>query len=190
MRYRLHWPPRPLGLGTPFNSALATREMRAAFIRASWQYVLLGIATVLVIGALDQLLFAGVSVQRIRTVGAQPFGVRCIIVLYSAVTEELIFRLLIATLIAWLMVRALARFGRLANPIAVWSGILGAAVLFGLAHVPNLAHVPHPYLRAITLNGVAGIVLGWLYWRRGLEAAILAHLAADAIAYLAIASFL
>ena len=190
MLHRLHWPLRPLGLGTPFNSGLATRDMRASFIRASWQYLLLGIAAALAVVALDQLLFAGVSVQRIRTVGAQPFGVRCVIVLYSAVTEELIFRLLIATLVAWLAVRVLARFGRHANPIAVWLGILGAAVLFGLAHVPNLADVPHPYLRAITLNGIAGIVLGWLYWRRGLEAAILAHLAADATVYLGIASFL
>jgi len=164
--------------------------MRAAFFRASWQYLLIGIATALAVLALDQILFAGVSVQRIRTLGAQPFGVRCVIVLYSAVTEELIYRLLIATLIAWLVARGLARVGRPSSSIAVWSGILVAAVLFGLAHVPNLADVPHPYLRAITLNGIAGIVLGWLYWRRGLEAAILAHLVADATLYLGIASFL
>ncbi|HXO41236.1 MAG TPA: CPBP family glutamic-type intramembrane protease, partial [Thermoanaerobaculia bacterium] len=62
------------------------------------------------------------------------------------------------------------------------------ALYFGLAHVGNLPNVPHPYLRAFTLDGVAGIVLGWLYWRRGLEAAIAAHLAADAFIYLGLAS--
>jgi membrane protease YdiL (CAAX protease family) len=65
-----------------------------------------------------------------------------------------------------------------------------ACILFGLAHVGNLPNVPHPYLRAIVLNGVAGLVLGWLYWYRGLEAAVLAHLGADAAIYLVLASLL
>jgi hypothetical protein len=30
--------------------------------------------------------------------------------------------------------------------------------------------------RALTLNGVAGIAFGYLYWRHGLEAAMLAHM--------------
>ena len=34
-------------------------------------------------------------------------------------------------------------------------------------------------VRAITLNGVAGIGFGWLYWQYGLEAAMLSHFSAD-----------
>ena len=34
-------------------------------------------------------------------------------------------------------------------------------------------------VRAITLNGVAGIAFGWLYWQYGLEAAMLSHFCAD-----------
>jgi membrane protease YdiL (CAAX protease family) len=67
---------------------------------------------------------------------------------------------------------------------AVWFGIAVGALAFGLAHVANLANVPHPYLRAIVLNGVAGVVFGWLYWRRGLEWAVVAHTIADSILYL------
>jgi membrane protease YdiL (CAAX protease family) len=37
---------------------------------------------------------------------------------------------------------------------------------------------------------VGGVVLGWLYWKKGLEAAIVAHLAADAFIYLGVASVL
>jgi membrane protease YdiL (CAAX protease family) len=29
--------------------------------------------------------------------------------------------------------------------------------------------------RVIVLNTVAGLVFGWLFWRRGLEAAMVAH---------------
>jgi hypothetical protein len=34
-------------------------------------------------------------------------------------------------------------------------------------------------IRAITLNGIAGIAFGWLYWQYGLEAAMLSHFCAD-----------
>ena len=34
-------------------------------------------------------------------------------------------------------------------------------------------------VRAMTLNGMAGIGFGWLYWQYGLEAAMLSHFSAD-----------
>jgi hypothetical protein len=36
-------------------------------------------------------------------------------------------------------------------------------------------------VRAILLNGVVGVATGYLYWRYGLEAAILAHFSADIV---------
>ena len=35
--------------------------------------------------------------------------------------------------------------------------------------------------RALLLNGIGGIVFGWLYWKRGLLAAMLAHFSADIV---------
>jgi membrane protease YdiL (CAAX protease family) len=119
--------------------------------------------------------------ERVRAFVAQPLATRIEIVAYAGFTEELIFRVVISTLVAWLSYLVLKR-----ETASIWLGIAVAAVLFGLAHVANLAHVPHPYLRAITLNGIAGIVLGWLYWRRGLESAVLAHLVADSVMYLVV----
>jgi membrane protease YdiL (CAAX protease family) len=62
--------------------------------------------------------------------------------------------------------------------------------LFGLAHVPGLANVAYPVLRAITINGGAGIVLGWIYWWRGLELAIVTHMVAIATVYTVVPVFL
>jgi hypothetical protein len=151
---------------------------------------LLGVGLALLVLALDQLLFAGVSLERVRTVGQLRFGARVLVVVYSAVSEESIFRLGLATLAASLAFLLLRGLTRRAAVLSLWLGVLVACVLFGLAHVANLPHVPHPYLRAITLNGVAGLALGWLYWFRGLEAAIVAHLGADVTIYLLVASLL
>ncbi len=153
-------------------------------------WFLIGVATSLLVLGLDQLLFAGISLQRVKAAGDVPLATRVLIVLFSSVTEELIYRVGVATLVASVAFLALRQRTPRAASISIWLGILVACVLFGLAHVGNLPNVPHPYLRAITLNGVAGLVLGWLYWYRGLEAAVLAHLGADATIYLVLASLL
>ena len=61
--------------------------------------------------------------------------------------------------------------------------ILVAAILFGLGHLPVTAALttitPIIVARAILLNGVGGIIFGWLYWKKGLEAAMIAHFTAD-----------
>jgi membrane protease YdiL (CAAX protease family) len=190
IKSKVRWPPRGLGLGTPLNSALAAADTRHAYWRSLWLYLLAGVGFAITVMGLDQLLFSGVSLQRVRALGAQPVLVRCLIVLYSAITEELKFRLILATLVAWIALFALSRIGLASPSLAIWVSILVSALLFGLAHVGNLPNVPHPYLRAVTLNGFSGIVLGWLYWRRGLEAAIAAHLAADVFIYFGLASML
>lgn len=186
----LRWPVAGLGLGTPANLASLSPQYRSKVWRMSPAWLLLGVATAALMLLLDHLLFAGVSLQRVKAVGDLSIPTRVLIVLYSSVTEELIYRLGVATLVASVAFLALRRHTPLAAAMSVWLGILVASVLFGLAHVGNLPHVPHPYLRAITLNGVAGLVLGWLYWYRGLEAAVLAHLGADVAIYLVVASLL
>ena len=59
------------------------------------------------------------------------------------------------------------------------------ALLFGLGHLPATAVVwpltPLVVARALLLNGLGGLVFGWLYWRRGLLAAIVAHVGADLV---------
>lgn len=146
----------------------------------------MGVVVPLIMLAVDQVLFAGASRLRVRELGAQPLPIRLLIVVYSAVTEELIYRLGIATLTAWLSYLVLSRFSSQPKSASQWAGILVAAYFFGLAHVGNLPDVAHPVLRAVTINGIAAIALGWLYWWRGLEAAILTHMVAIAVLYIGV----
>jgi len=187
---RLRWPPRELGLATTANLALLVKEPRQRFARTCALAMALGLLTVLVMGTLDRFVFAGASLERIRTLAHFSMAQRTGIVLFSAVVEEVVYRLIIATAIAAVLQRALRKTTVRSAMFATWLSIVAAALLFGLAHAGNLQNVPHPYVRAVTLNGVAGIVLGYLYWYRGLEAAVLAHLTADAVIYLVVANFI
>ena len=151
---------------------------------------MLGLVTPVLMLAIDHVLFEGVSRQRVRDLGAQPLLIRLVVVVYSGVTEEVIYRLLIATAAGWIAYLVLSRLTSEPRTFAQWVGILVAAFLFGLAHVGNLPDVPHPVLRAVAVNGVAGLILGWLYWWRGLEMAIFTHMVAIAVLYVAVPVFL
>jgi membrane protease YdiL (CAAX protease family) len=67
----------------------------------------------------------------------------------------------------------------------VWIAIALSTLLFGLGHLPATAAfvtlTPLIIARAIVLNGIGGVVFGWLYWKKGLESAMIAHFSADII---------
>ena len=43
------------------------------------------------------------------------------------------------------------------------------------------ALTPMVIVRAIVLNAVGGIIFGWLYWKKGLESAMISHFSADIV---------
>jgi hypothetical protein len=105
--------------------------------------------------------------------------------LYGGVSEEVLTRLFLMSGMAWL-------FGQIwQTPIgtptaeATILAILVAAILFGIGHLPTTASLtpltPLVIVRAIVLNGIVGILCGWLYWQYGLVAAMIAHFCADIV---------
>jgi membrane protease YdiL (CAAX protease family) len=68
---------------------------------------------------------------------------------------------------------------------AFWIAIVLVAVLFGLGHLPATSAVTPLtttlVLRSLILNGIAGTAFGYLYWRRGLEAAMIGHMSAHLV---------
>lgn len=100
-------------------------------------------------------------------------------VLYGGIAEELIVRWGLVTLLAWLALRAAGRRER-PPPGVMWFAIAVAAVAFSAAHLPTLAARGIPLTsgvvaRTLLLNGAGGLAFGWLYWRRSIEAAMVAH---------------
>lgn len=99
---------------------------------------------------------------------------------YGGIGEELQLRLLLMTLLVW----TVAKLRKSAPGDGVyWMAIMIAALLFGAGHLPAAHHVwgldAVVVTRTLLLNGLAGVVFGWLYWKRGLEMAVLAHFCAD-----------
>jgi hypothetical protein len=101
-------------------------------------------------------------------------------ILYGGITEELIMRLFLFSLVAWFLGKFLKTSEGMPSNGAFWVAIIFVAILFGLGHLPATSMMaplsPMLILRALVLNGIAGVAFGYLYWRFGLEAAMLAHM--------------
>lgn len=100
--------------------------------------------------------------------------------LYGGITEEVLLRWGLMTVFTWLAWRFLQGKRGPVRPGLIWLAIAGSATLFGLGHLPvagyMLGSLTAPVvLFVIGLNATFGVLFGWLFWRWGLESAILAH---------------
>ncbi|HJX92310.1 MAG TPA: CPBP family intramembrane glutamic endopeptidase [Pyrinomonadaceae bacterium] len=119
---------------------------------------------------------------------------RFLMCFYGGLYEEIFSRLFLLSLFAWLLNKSWRKDrGQLTNG-AFWSANLIVAILFGLGHLPS-ASLLMPIttlvvVAALTLNGIAAIVFGWLYRQRGLEVAMIGHFTADFVLYVIGPTFL
>ncbi len=101
---------------------------------------------------------------------------------YGGIAEELQLRLFLMTLLVWLF----AGFGRRQPRVAmIWIAIVMAALAFGAGHLPAAEKIWGldwiVVLRTIGLNAIGGLAFGWLYWKRGIEMAMLGHFSTDIV---------
>lgn len=128
--------------------------------------------------------FAPPQLAGVRTGLDLPLWAR---VLYGGVTEEILLRWGLMSLILWALWR-LAQRGTGAPKVAlVACAVAGSALAFGAGHLPVAAELTGgltPQLGAYIVAGNAlfGLVAGYLFWRHGLESAMLAHALAHVVA--------
>lgn len=110
-------------------------------------------------------------------------------VLYGGITEELMMRWGLMSLLAWAGWKLFRRGRGEPGAATMWAAVVLAAVLFGAGHLGAVATVAPlttaVVARTLVLNAIAGIAFGWLFWRRSLEAAMLAHMAGHLVFTLA-----
>ncbi|MBQ1342836.1 MAG: CPBP family intramembrane metalloprotease [Firmicutes bacterium] len=107
-------------------------------------------------------------------------------VLYGGVIEEVMLRLFMMSLIAYLAWKVF--FRREANPptgVIIAANII-AALLFAAGHLPSTMQMfgeitPMILLRCFLLNGAGGLVFGYLYRKYGIQYSMLAHAGAHVV---------
>jgi membrane protease YdiL (CAAX protease family) len=110
--------------------------------------------------------------------------------LYGGVTEELLLRWGLMTTLLWLAWRVLQRRTGPPRTGYVALAIVVSAVLFGAGHLPAAGVLVgeltgEVVLFVVGVNAGFGMLFGYLFWRYGLESAMIAHGTAHMVSYAA-----
>lgn len=140
--------------------------------------IISGIAVGIVIIILDRFVFKGIAPSILPPVW-QGF----LASFYGGIGEEMLMRYFLLSLIIFIIIKITGQ--KNPNAYIVWPAIVFVAVIFGLGHLPATSSFTPittiVIIRAIVLNGIGGVVFGWLYWKKGLESAIISHFCADIV---------
>lgn len=109
---------------------------------------------------------------------------------YGGVTEEVLLRWGLMTAFTWLVWRLFQGKRGAVKPGLQWIAIALSALLFGVGHLPMasflLGSLNGPVvLFVVGVNATFGLLFGWLFWRRGLESAMVAHAVTHLVSFVA-----
>jgi len=176
-----------IGLGAPLlEGLLAGKSVTAQAQAIIAPALIFGGVSAAVLLLLEITVFWPRLPQVMRTTFPIPaLWKRFLACFYGGMAEELLCRLFLFSLLAWLVGFAWHMPDGAPTLGALWLANILAAVIFGLSHLPTTAALvkltPLLVVRAILLNGIVGVAFGYLFWQYGLEAAMLAHFTADLV---------
>lgn len=112
--------------------------------------------------------------------------------LYGSINEEILCRLFLITFLYFILNKIIKNHIRYKSYL-MWGAIFTATLLFGIGHLPAAFQLIAPssfeIFRILLLNGIAGVVFGWLYCSRGFWTAVMAHFIADLVVHVFVRLF-
>ena len=111
--------------------------------------------------------------------------------LYGGFTEEILLRWGFMTFLVWAAWRLRQKGIGVPKAVYVVAAIVVSALVFGIGHLPIASMLAGGLsmplvIYVVTANSIFGLAAGFLYWRRGLESAIIAHIFAHVVLIAAI----
>jgi hypothetical protein len=177
-----------VGLSSPVAEAVASGEHISAALKSQIVPGLIGglvggIAIVL-IGLSWRPFLPPEVVTRLAELGELfPMLTR---LLYGGITEELLLRWGLMTLLVWAAWRLIQKGQNKPKPAYFVQAVVISSLVFGIGHLP-IAFLLFPEATAalvfyvIVANSIFGLIAGYLYWKKGLESAMIAHMLAHVV---------
>lgn len=159
---------------SPFPSLFKGNVVKQIFYPAIIYGVLLG----LLIFISDKTVFNSSLLSGTHP----PFWAGALASIYGGVNEEVFLRLFLFTLFYFLVGKCV-KIHESNKSAILWCVNIFVALLFGIGHLPAALKLAptsvFEIFRVLFLNGIAGVIFGWLYWSKGIWTAITAHFVTD-----------
>jgi len=185
---------KKVGLGAPVLESWIKAESIESKLKSILRIsIILGVLVGISVFVLDRFVFT-VFIESISASQAEPpLWQRFLVSFYGGIGEEIAMRLFLMTLIVWISSKIRRTQAGLPTSLGVWIAIILISVIFGLGHLPMTAKFQQitslVVFRDVFLNGIAGVVFDWLYWKKGLESAMISHFSTDIILHVILPLF-
>jgi membrane protease YdiL (CAAX protease family) len=97
----------------------------------------------------------------------------------APIAEEIQCRLLLFSVTVWIGERLAKRYEWMSRSTITWTAVTVSGLAFGFLHVVGGQGVTwwRPLLLQVFVDArtYVGLILAWVYWKRGLETSIIAH---------------
>ena len=180
---------KPIGMGSPILQRLLERKNQAKELKALLlPSICLGLLAGILIVLLDIIFKRFIPELSSVEVSSPAVWKAFLASFYGGIAEEVLLRLFLLSLFVWITFKI--KKNKDGNPtvFGVWLSIFFAAIVFGLGHLPATSQIMPlsgiVIIRAVVLNGIGGIIFGWLYWKKGLESAMISHFSADIVLHI------
>jgi hypothetical protein len=165
------------GLGAPFLEGFLKGGQLSL-----WVYRVFALSLLFAVIAVPYIIFVNLRLES----GSYPAIWKPILASVDAgVQEEIFSRLFLMTLFVWLGSLVWREPDGRPTRVVFWIAIIISGVLFGWSHIDDKLSNPEIPVSMLLVIMIAtsffGIILGWMYWRQGIECAILAHFFLDAV---------
>ncbi|NTU99199.1 CPBP family intramembrane metalloprotease, partial [Candidatus Falkowbacteria bacterium] len=174
---------KKIGFRLPLIEAIVEKgDYKKIFKDIFARSVLIGVVVAVAIYAIDALFTVwGATISTHQSYA--PAWQKLLAAFYGGATEEILMRLFLMSFFIWIGMK----LGKRSEPtkVNIVVSIFLSSIIFGLGHLPITASLTKLdsliVSRAIVLNGIGGVVFGWLFWKRGLDSAMFAHFTTDIV---------
>ncbi|MFC7687462.1 type II CAAX prenyl endopeptidase Rce1 family protein [Ureibacillus sp. GCM10028918] len=172
---------RKTGFSLKLLDAFFQKEKIKVEARIVLLSVLLGLIAAFVLVVMDRFYFQ----NKIEILGELQTGFSLMGLLagifYGGVFEEIMLRLFFMSMLVWIMMKLFKRNKKRLPDIYYWIALMIASFMFAAGHLPATKMMfgeltPLLIVRCFLLNGIGGIFFGYLYWKKGFEYAVIAHM--------------
>ncbi len=163
------------GLGAPLLEGWVNGEgVRDRVLSVLLISVVCGLSVAVLRYFLDVILFSPFVPSLLMQWRELPFGVVWTIPFEQGIGDEITYRLFWMTIFAWIISKIQKPESNQPTSPGMWAAIL----IVTCVSIPGtLFWISGPIVRLqlALLTAIGGMVFGWLYWKKGIESALLSH---------------